>query len=42
LGAESNAGAHGQEIDVKPEQSLQFETVVPIDVQIALRDGRQP
>jgi hypothetical protein len=41
LGAGSNAVRPGQEIDIKPEQLLEFKTAVPIDVQITLRDGRQ-
>jgi hypothetical protein len=41
LGAGSNAVTRGQEIDVKPEQLLQFKTAAPIDVQITLRNDRQ-
>jgi hypothetical protein len=41
LGAGSNAVGRGQEIDIKPEQPLQFKTAAPIDVRIMLRNGRQ-
>jgi hypothetical protein len=31
----------GQEIDIKPEQLLQFETTEPLEVTIAVHNGQQ-
>ena len=41
LGLGANAFTHGKEIDLKPEQLLQFHTAAPLDVKIMLVDGQQ-
>jgi hypothetical protein len=41
LGAGTNGITRGHEIDVKPEQLLQFKTTQPIEVTISLHNGQQ-
>lgn len=41
LGLGANALTHGKDIDLKPEQLLQFHTSAPLDVRIMLVDGQQ-
>ena len=41
LGAGTNAVTRGKEIDLKPEQLLQFHTGSPLDVTITLNHGQQ-
>lgn len=41
LGLGANVFTHGKEIDLKPEQLLQFHTAQPFDVKIMLVDGKQ-
>jgi hypothetical protein len=41
LGAGSNAITRGKDIDVKPEQLLQFRLAVPFETTVLLRNGRQ-
>lgn len=41
LGLGANVLTHGKEIDLKPEQLLQFHTAAPLDVKIMLVDGQQ-
>ena len=41
LGLGANALTHGQEIDLKPEQLIQFKTGEPLDVTITTQAGRQ-
>lgn len=41
LGLGANVLTHGKEIDLKPEQLLQFHTAAPLDVRIMLVDGHQ-
>jgi hypothetical protein len=41
LGGGSNAFTRGKEIDVKPEQLLQFRTSAPVEVTVVLVDGHQ-
>ena len=41
LGLGANALTHGKEIDLKPEQLLQFRTSSPLDVRIMLVDVQQ-
>jgi hypothetical protein len=41
LGAGTNAITRGQEIDIKPEQLLQFKTTQPLEVTISLHNGQQ-
>lgn len=41
LGGGSNGFSRGKEIDVKPEQLLQFRTSAPLDVTVVLVDGKQ-
>lgn len=41
LGLGANAITRGKEIDLKPEQLLQFRTAAPLDVKIMLVDGQQ-
>ena len=41
LGLGANVLTHGKEIDLKPEQLLQFRTAQPLDVTIQLQDGKQ-
>lgn len=41
LGLGANALTHGKEIDLKPEQLLQFRTSAPLDVTIQLQNGKQ-
>lgn len=41
LGAGTNAVTRGKEIDLKPEQLLQFHTGAPLDVTVSVRNGQQ-
>jgi hypothetical protein len=41
LGLGANIFTHGKEIDLKPEQLLQFRTAAPLDVTISLVNGHQ-
>ena len=41
LGLGANAFTRGKEIDLKPEQLLQFRTASPLDVTIMLQNGHQ-
>ena len=41
LGLGANAFTRGKEIDLKPEQLLQFRTASPLDVTIMLQNGQQ-
>ena len=41
LGLGANLLTHGREIDLKPEQLLQFHTAAPLDVKIMVVDGKQ-
>ena len=41
LGGGSNVLTRGKEIDVKPEQLLQFRTAAPLEVTVVLVDGHQ-
>lgn len=41
LGLGANILTHGKEIDLKPEQLLQFRTAAPLDVNVVLVDGQQ-
>jgi hypothetical protein len=41
LGLGTNLFTHGKEIDLKPEQLLEFRTAAPLDVTIMLKNGRQ-
>ncbi len=41
LGLGANALTHGQEIDLKPEQLIQFKTGAPLDVTITTQGGQQ-
>ena len=41
LGLGANIFTHGKEIDLKPEQLLQFRTAAPLDVTISLINGHQ-
>ena len=41
LGLGANVLTHGKEIDLRPEQLLQFHTAQPLDVKIMLVDGKQ-
>lgn len=41
LGLGANVLTHGKEIDLKPEQLLQFRTAAPLGVKIMLVDGQQ-
>lgn len=41
LGLGANVFTHGKEIDLKPEQLLQFRTSAPLDVKVMLVDGKQ-
>ena len=41
IGLGANVLTHGKEIDLKPEQLLQFHTATPLDVKIMLVDGHQ-
>jgi hypothetical protein len=41
LGAGTNAITRGQEIDIKPEQLVQFKTTESLDVTISLHNGQQ-
>ncbi len=39
LGLGANALTHGKEIDLKPEQTVQFHTTAPLPITIMLKDG---
>ncbi len=41
LGAGSNAVTKGKEIDIQPEQLLQFHTAAEVQIPVAMRNGRQ-
>jgi len=41
LGLGANLLTHGKEIDLKPEQLLQFRTAAPLNVTIMLHNGHQ-
>jgi hypothetical protein len=41
LGAGTNALTHGKEIDIRPEQLLQFRLNAPVQVSVETRGGRQ-
>jgi len=41
LGLGANVFTHGKEIDLKPEQMVQFRTSAPLDVPIMLKNGKQ-
>lgn len=41
LGAGSSGVTRGRQIDIKPEQLLQFTTAAPLDVAITLQNGQQ-
>ena len=41
LGAGINAVTRGKEIDLKPEQLLQFRTAAPFEVTLMLQNGKQ-
>ena len=41
LGAGTNAVTRGKEIDLKPEQLLQFHTGAPLDLTVSLKNGQQ-
>lgn len=41
IGLGTNALTHGKDIDLKPEQLLQFHTAAPFDVKVRLVDGQQ-
>ncbi len=41
LGAGTNAATHGKQVEIKPEQLLQFKTASPLEISVHIRDGRQ-
>ena len=41
LGLGANVLTHDKEVDLKPEQLLQFRTAAALDVTIQLQDGKQ-